>query len=79
LAEVGAAQDLGGKRGSGSAAGIINGLGSLGAILEGGLTWVTTNYLGWNNLFYVLMLLAFLATGILMPLVMRDLHKGSPA
>lgn len=77
-----AAQDLGGSRAAGSAAGIINGMGSIGAILQGPITAAVTDdaYLGWgwDGLFYVLMAMAVLATLILLPLFLRDLRKGSP-
>ncbi len=67
-----AAQDLGGQRGSGSAAGIINGMGSIGAILQGSMTAYVESHWGWQSLFFVLMGLAFLATGVLAPLVRRE-------
>ncbi len=69
-----AAQDLGGERGSGSAAGIINGMGSVGAVLQGSVTAYVSTRWGWNSLFYVLMGIAFAATAVLIPLVIRDLR-----
>jgi sugar phosphate permease len=70
-----AAQDLGGPRAAGSAAGIINGLGSLGAILEGVVTAQVTERFGWNSLFSVLIGLSTLATVVLMPLFLRALKR----
>ncbi len=46
------AQDLGGRAATGKVAGIINGLGSVGAIFSPVLVAQFTKHLGWNALFY---------------------------
>lgn len=63
-----AAQDLGGSRASGSAAGIINGIGSAGAILEGVITVGVSDRWGWDGLFYVFVAIAFVSGLVLLPL-----------
>ncbi|MCC7541516.1 MAG: MFS transporter [Deltaproteobacteria bacterium] len=65
-----AAQDVGGARAAGSAAGIINGIGSLGAVLQGLITaWIAeTPGLGWGALFYMFVGLALLSGFGLLPL-----------
>ncbi len=53
LLSAATAMDLGGRRGAATAAGVINGIGSLGQILSPFLVaFVTTRY-GWDSLFYV--------------------------
>jgi sugar phosphate permease len=56
-----AAQDLGGKHAAARAAGIINGLGSLGAVLQGVVTARVSEKFGWNALFYTFVLLALVS------------------
>jgi len=73
-----AAQDLGGPRAAASAAGIINGLGSIGAALQGVVTAQVTERFGWGALFYTLMGLSTLAFFILLPLVAKDIKKSRP-
>jgi len=60
-----AAQDLGGTGGAGTAAGVINGVGSLGAIAQGAITaWVAAHW-GWPALFTVFVWLSVLCSAIL--------------
>jgi sugar phosphate permease len=66
-----AAQDLGGGRAAASAAGIINGLGSIGAILQGSLTATVSATWGWNALFWVFVVLALVSGFALLPLALR--------
>ena len=62
-----AAQDAGGARAAATATGFVNGLGSIGAILEGlFVPWLSRNY-GWQALFPVLVGLAVLAALCLVP------------
>ncbi len=62
-------QDLGGPHAAALACGMINGLGSLGAILQGYLTsYVSTTY-GWDTLFIVFQLLAVAGAVALLPYV----------
>ena len=60
-----AAQDLGGRHAVARVAGVVNGLGSLGAILQGRVTSGVTAAWGWNGLFMVFVGLAVLGAGIL--------------
>jgi sugar phosphate permease len=53
-----AAQDLGGEAAAATAAGAINGLGSIGAILQGSLTSSVSTHFGWNALYYLFVVLA---------------------
>jgi len=48
-----AAMDFGTKKGAGTAAGFVNGVGSMGAILGGWLPGVITTEEDWTSLFYV--------------------------
>jgi OPA family sugar phosphate sensor protein UhpC-like MFS transporter len=67
-----AAQDAGGPRAAATAAGLVNGVGSVGAILQGGLNaWVSRVY-GWQAVFYVLIALAFASAVALVPAVIRE-------
>lgn len=61
-----AAQDLGGKRDVAKAAGFIDGLGSIGAILQGLVTATISQKLGWNYLFYAFVGMSILACIALM-------------
>ena len=49
-----AAVDFGTKKGASTAAGLINGFGSIGAILGGSLPGVISQKYGWGALFYIL-------------------------
>jgi sugar phosphate permease len=66
-----AAQDIGGEKSAASAAGIINGLGSIGSILAGVLPAWLSKALGWDALFYVFIGFAILSAVALLPLGMR--------
>ena len=67
-----AAQDAGGPRAAATAAGLVNGIGSVGAILQGGLNaWVSLVY-GSQTVFYVLIVLAFVSAAALVPAGMRE-------
>jgi OPA family glycerol-3-phosphate transporter-like MFS transporter len=61
--------DFGGKRGSGTASGLIDGVGYLGGVLSGsGMAHIAVRY-GWNGAFLVLAVFAFLsslAAGVLL-------------
>jgi len=62
-----AAQDLGGKDGAGTAAGFINGVGSIGAILQGVVTAYVARRFGWDMMFWVFGGLAFAAAIAVVP------------
>jgi sugar phosphate permease len=67
-----AAQDLGGVAAAGAAAGVINGVGSLGAIAQGALTVFVSQHYGWPALFNVFIGLAVLSALILTPFALRE-------
>ncbi|MBI4509930.1 MAG: MFS transporter [Deltaproteobacteria bacterium] len=69
------AQDVGGPDATGSAAGVINGLGSIGAIFQGAVTAAVSKHWGWDALFYVFVATALLSAGLLMPF--SYLKKGN--
>lgn len=60
-----AAQDLGGPHGSAKAAGFINGIGSIGGIVQGGLTAGVSAALGWGALYDLFVVLAVVAAVLL--------------
>jgi sugar phosphate permease len=62
-----AAQDLGGKDAAALAAGMINGFGSFGAVLQELMTRTASRLWGWNAVFGVLVASALLAALALMP------------
>jgi sugar phosphate permease len=62
-----AAQEAGGPHAAATAVGIVNGLGSIGALLQGALTIGVQQVFGWNALFYVFFGLALLAAACLVP------------
>jgi OPA family sugar phosphate sensor protein UhpC-like MFS transporter len=67
-----AAQDAGGKHAAATATGFVNAVGSVGAILQGGLNaWVSQAF-GWQAVFYVLVGFALLAALALVPAYSRD-------
>ena len=61
-------QDLGGSKGAASAAGIINGLGACGAMLQDAVTVSVATTWGWRALFYVFVGLAVLSALALLPI-----------
>jgi sugar phosphate permease len=66
-----AAQDAGGVRAAAMAAGMVNGVGSLGAILEGFAVPRISRHFGWQALFPVLVVLALAAALSLSPALLR--------
>jgi sugar phosphate permease len=67
-----AAQDIGGTENTGSATGIINGIGSIGGALSGILPiWIQQRY-GWHSVFLLFLLFSLLAIGLLFPAAMRQ-------
>jgi sugar phosphate permease len=62
-----AAQDAGGPLAAATATGLVNGIGSVGAILQGALNaWISRAF-GWHAVFVVLVALAFVAAVALVP------------
>ncbi len=66
-----AAQDAGGPHGAALAAGLVNGIGSLGAILQEGVTRGVSSRWGWEALFRVFVGLALAAALCLAPATRR--------
>ena len=62
-----AAQDAGGKYAAATAAGLVNGIGSLGAILQEYVTRGVSEKYGWDKLFYVFVGLALFSAVCLVP------------
>jgi sugar phosphate permease len=62
-----ASQDLGGPHAAGLACGVINGIGSIGAIVQGFVTVAVSDAYGWDALFTVFMVLAAAAALALAP------------
>lgn len=57
-------QDLGGKEATGRVAGIINGMGSVGAVFSSPLLAYVGGRFGWNVVFFGLCAVAFVAVGL---------------
>jgi sugar phosphate permease len=74
-----AAQDLGGTAAAGTAAGIINGVGSFGAIAQGAVTAFVAERYGWPALFQVFIGLAVLCAFILTPFALRERRRSYSA
>ncbi|MDI1481451.1 MFS transporter [Polyangium sp. y55x31] len=62
-----AAQDAGGKYAAGTALGVVNGVGSIGAILQEYVTRGVSERYGWDKLFYVFVVLAVFSAVCLIP------------
>jgi OPA family glycerol-3-phosphate transporter-like MFS transporter len=60
-------QDLGGPHAAALACGVINGLGSIGAVFQGFMVRYVSDEYGWNALFTVFQVLAIVATLALLP------------
>jgi sugar phosphate permease len=67
-----AAQDLGGKNAAALAIGMINGLGSIGAISQELVTRTVSHVWSWNAVFYVLLVSALAAAVLLIPTFRRE-------
>ncbi len=62
-----AAVDFGTKQGASTAAGIINGAGSIGAILGVGIPGLLQQRFGWNGVFVALAISILVAAGLMLP------------
>jgi sugar phosphate permease len=62
-----AAQDAGGPDAAGAAVGLVNGIGSAGALLQGALTVGVEHAYGWHGLLQVFVGLSILASACLLP------------
>lgn len=74
-----AAQDLGGPRAAAVAAGLINGIGSLGAILQEAVTVGVSEKFGWNALFMSFVLFSALSVVALAPVLIAGRRAKAPA
>lgn len=72
-----AAQDAGGKYAAATALGVVNGIGSIGAILQEYVTRGVSERYGWDKLFYVFVGLAVFSAVCLIPTFRRD-RAGVP-
>ncbi len=70
-----AAQDLGGREAAATATGLVNGLGSIGAIAQGAFTVGISRRFGWHGLFWGFVGLALLAAVALIPGILADLRR----
>lgn len=68
-----AAQDLGGKHAAATATGFVNGMGSVGAILQGAFTVTLREALGWDAVFY-----GFLAVALVGALALSPTWRRGP-
>jgi sugar phosphate permease len=66
-----AAQDAGGPKAAAAAAGLVNGIGSLGAVLQELVTKGVASRWGWEALFSVFIAFSLLAALMLLPVVRR--------
>lgn len=64
-----ATQDLGGTRAVSTATGFVNGVGSIGAILQAYVTVEVSKRFGWNALFVAFLLFALLGAACLVPVL----------
>jgi sugar phosphate permease len=62
------AQDVGAGRGAGTAAGLIDGLGHLGSLLSPYIVVYVSKQYGWDRLFEILAVSAFVAGAVLLPI-----------
>jgi len=60
-----AAMDIGSQRGAATAAGVINGMGSIGQLLSPMLVAYVAAEMGWNSLFYLFVVFSLISAGLL--------------
>jgi OPA family glycerol-3-phosphate transporter-like MFS transporter len=60
-----AAMDIGSQRGAATAAGVINGMGSIGQLLSPLLVAHVAESMGWNRLFYIFVVFSLISAGLL--------------
>jgi sugar phosphate permease len=70
-----AAQDAAATGRAATAVGIVNGMGSAGALLQGALTVSVQRMWGWNARFYVFVVLAVLACACLLPALRKSMLR----
>jgi MFS transporter, OPA family, glycerol-3-phosphate transporter len=62
------AQDIGTERAAGTASGLIDGLGHLGSLLSPYVVVYVSRQYGWDRLFFIFAIAAFLAAAVLVPI-----------
>lgn len=72
-----AAQDLGGRHAAATATGFVNGMGSIGAILQGAFTVTLREALGWDAVFYGFLVVALVGALALAPTWNRAVRVAS--
>jgi sugar phosphate permease len=72
-----AAQDAGGPKAAAIAAGLVNGIGSLGAVLQEVVTKGVSQRYGWDALFVVFIAFALLAAVTLLPVLRERPDSGA--
>ncbi len=60
-----AAMDIGSQRGAATAAGVINGMGSIGQLISPLLVAYVAETMGWNSLFYLFVAFSLISAGLL--------------
>ena len=60
-----AAMDIGSQRGAATAAGVINGMGSVGQLISPLLVAYVADSMGWNSLFYLFVVFSLISAGLL--------------
>ncbi len=69
------AQDIGGTKHAGTVSGIINGMGSIGAAVQGVVVaYIAT--VGWHYVFYMLISCSVLGFVVLLPPFLRAWHES---
>jgi sugar phosphate permease len=74
-----AAQDEGGRYGAATATGFVNGMGSVGAVLQGSITVLVSETYGWRALFVVFIGLSVLGAITLIPALRKHSGATEPA
>lgn len=64
LISTAGSMDVGGKKGAATAAGIINGMGSIGQMFSGYIVILINENYGWDNLFNFFVIMAFIGGGL---------------
>ncbi|MFZ0394318.1 MAG: hypothetical protein WAL73_10715, partial [Terracidiphilus sp.] len=62
------AQDIGEPKAAATAAGLVDGIGHLGAIVSPYAVYFLSRHYGWDSLFFGLAVSAFLAAAVLIPM-----------
>ncbi len=69
--------EYGGRSAHAALAGIINGLGGLGAVIQGPLVGLFADRFGWSGVFYVITALCCLAVAVLLPAITTEVSRNA--